>query len=1004
MKLDTRKPISAVYLMDEKFCTTRQNGVPSGWDYDFRGSATAKEHELNPAHYFTTSADGKYPMTLARTFTVLHKGKASFAYTVQLKSGDGHFVELYSTDNKTAFSIEQKNGMFWINGGMIACPAVNKTHTIGIEFNLDEKNADISVNGVFLGTYSLLGKDLYKIKLGYRAGSVGSCNMVYVGLWVNYLVCDKNLIRADGPMPYGWKNMCGAGSSAGISYYYEGSNLFTYQLCAAKKSTARVAKDFEKTSGRVCFDIKYLTRNENGENVRFSLTAGGKECVSVCDNGSKSYSKGVSVLREHHSFVWQRIRIEADTNTQKAFVWHNGKKCTYIDFDEKTPFFDGLSVSYAPENGGIMKFTDVVVYKVLPEPEDYPKEPVMPTRKSNVYTGMNVCSLWREGGHYGWENIVNYDDNMPILGPYDEGITEVADWEIKYMAEHGLDSGFYCWYGTQQGAPFVKTHLSDALEDGHFYAKYGDKVKFALIWEASNSSSLTSLEEFKKYFVPYWIDHFFSDDRYFRIDGVAMLAIFGLGRLIKDLGGAEKVKECIEYLRSELIKIGYKGLAVISNTPPGDDSVNCGMSASYAYHWGFLGYNPNHQKACIKNQMAINKLHVVPTLSVGYNDLAWRVAERVPNISLPDMKILLDWMIDDVLASYKDMPEEWQRKLLMFSTWNEFGEGTFMSPAGLNGFGYLNEMRKAVTEEGDCLESERPSENAYNRLGYMFPRGRKLLRTPQLVPIEKPSDVVAHFEFSDEESLSKFASDYKTVNTTTYFSDGKLCGNSVCYDPQLWFDVDLDADDIDAITIKMRAADETQDTALLAENPTGWRIYFATENEPELSQEKSFAPTLMLDTVHVSGNSLWKGRLKTLRIDPITSKGVYEIESITFLKRVKKDIETYVDGQAYNSHYPSKVQDGEVYVSFEPFRDFHRFLNIYYEWDDDTRTLRTEFDGKVYYWTENSDVVKHDGGDIRLKKPLEFYDGLPYMPMSVISEITGCTYKLDGLRLDITTA
>ena len=150
MKLDTRKPISAVYLMDEKFCTTAQNGVPSGWDYDFRGSANAKEHEVNPAHRFTTSADGKYPMTLARTFTFLNEGKASFAQTVQLKSGDGYFMELYSTDDSVSLCFEQKNGVFAVNGEMIACPAVNKTHTIGIEFNLDEKNADISLNGVFL--------------------------------------------------------------------------------------------------------------------------------------------------------------------------------------------------------------------------------------------------------------------------------------------------------------------------------------------------------------------------------------------------------------------------------------------------------------------------------------------------------------------------------------------------------------------------------------------------------------------------------------------------------------------------------------------------------------------------------------------------------------------------------------------------------------------------------------------------------------------------------------
>jgi hypothetical protein len=285
----------------------------------------------------------------------------------------------------------------------------------------------------------------------------------------------------------------------------------------------------------------------------------------------------------------------------------------------------------------------------------------------------------------------------------------------------------------------------------------------------------------------------------------------------------------------------------------------------------------------------------------------------------------------------------------------------------------------------------------------MFPRGRKLLRTPQLVPAEKPSEVVAKFEFSDKESVAKFASDYHTVNTTPEFSNGKLCGNATCYDPQIWFDVDFDASEIDAITVKMRAAEETQDVSMLTENPTGWRLYFGTEENPELSQDNSFAPTLSLDTVFVSSNCAWKGRVKTLRIDPIPSKGVYEIESITFFKKSKKDIETYLNGTLYNSHYPSKEEDGEIYVSFEPFKDFHRFLNLYYEWDDDTRTLMTEFDGNKYYWTENSNVVKCNEGDILLKKPLEFYDGLPYMPMSVLSEITGCKYNLDGLRLDIKT-
>jgi hypothetical protein len=157
------------------------------------------------------------------------------------------------------------------------------------------------------------------------------------------------------------------------------------------------------------------------------------------------------------------------------------------------------------------------------------------------------------------------------------------------------------------------------------------------------------------------------------------------------------------------------------------------------------------------------------------------------------------------------------------------------------------------------------------------------------------------------------------------------------------------------------------------------------------------------ETVLISKKSSWKGRITTLRIDPINTNGVYELESITFLKNPKKNIETYIDGVYYDSHYQSKAEDGEIYVSFEPHRDFHRLLNMYIEWDEDTRTLMTEYDGKVYYWTENSDTVKHDGGDIKLSKPLEFYDNLPYVPMSVLSKITGCKYSFDEETLNIQT-
>ena len=333
---------------------------------------------------------------------------------------------------------------------------------------------------------------------GYKAGSVGYVDLINTFLFINFLVCDECFVHCEGNLPCDWTNNCSDGSSAKISYYHEGQGFFNYVLTADKGKTAAVSHAFPKTGGIVCFELKYLTVNEHGEGVRVSLTDSGKECVTVLDNGSSSMTKSGTVLRKHHPYVWQTLRIEADTAAGKALIKHNGKKCTYIDFDAQCDGFDGINISYTPDHDGVMKFTDIFVFEIQPEPADYPKEPVLPTKRDDIYTGMNICSLWRTGSHYGWDNISCFHDNITYMGFYDEGLPEVADWEIKWMKEHGLDCEFYCWYANQKTAPMYGTHICDALHDGHFNAKYGDMMNFAIIWEAINCVHPESVEQFKK--------------------------------------------------------------------------------------------------------------------------------------------------------------------------------------------------------------------------------------------------------------------------------------------------------------------------------------------------------------------------------------------------------------------------------------------------------------------------------------------------------------------------
>ena len=139
--------------------------------------------------------------------------------------------------------------------------------------------------------------------------------------------------------------------------------------------------------------------------------------------------------------------------------------------------------------------------------------------------GMNMCSLWHTGEHIGWDCISAYPEIKPVLGYYDEGLPEVADWEIKFMLENGVDFQLYCWYSSQSNAPIKVTGLAEAIHDGYFNCRYSDMSRFALLWEAANAAHPAGSEAFRRYFVPYWIEQFFSDKRYMTID-LSLIHIF----------------------------------------------------------------------------------------------------------------------------------------------------------------------------------------------------------------------------------------------------------------------------------------------------------------------------------------------------------------------------------------------------------------------------------------------------------------------------------------------
>ena len=496
------------------------------------------------------------------------------------------------------------------------------------------------------------------------------------------------------------------------------------------EGTARHA--FNAMRGNVTLSLVSLLPGSS-DGVTYALTCGGKEAVSVGTAGGRFTANGVDLGKAVSDKLWWKIRIEADTEAGTAAVYLNAKKLAEVPFLFDAPYIDGVMTVNASDE--TVKVDDVrVFYK-----EDYDVPAPNPLEDGTV-VGVNVCSLWKNGEHFGWGLISPYDDHEPVLGYYDEGNPETADWEIKYMADHGIDFQAFCWYANRTNEPMKDSLYGSHLDEGYLFAKNSDAVKFSLIWEAANGNRPASEQDFYDYYVPYLVENYFADPRYVVLDnggnGLLPFSIFGADRLIwgvkKDDGTVvtpaygTTLKRMFAYLDNAVKALGYDGVLFAVCNYNGTDFSKYGFAASHAYNWGTDG--ASYDATVSKNLEAHGKdLYAVPTVSMGYCAHPWNMSGRVEPASVDTFSRALSWAKNTYLTQYaKTDSLAWNDNLIWLSTWNEYGEGTYLMPCeGLNGFGYLDALRSVLG--GGAHSDPVPTQAQKARINHAYPQSEKLL-------------------------------------------------------------------------------------------------------------------------------------------------------------------------------------------------------------------------------------------------------------------------------------
>lgn len=733
------------YYIIEAVADYGRNGLANGWKYDNRFDLTNLTG-LDANNLFDKSDEKFY--RLIRDFKAEDEGFFKLEMIIDAESEDGCvYIAVCGENDEKLFYLTAKDG-FWTFIGetelltpvAIESAAGTSTYGIEMEFDLDSNKASLTINNQYCGEISIPDRAIERLIIGTNKQGKGTIGFRYVRLIKNYPVVDRfilgDIAAYEGQTPANW-------DISGDFKLQRISSMRIYDMYSVKAeatagSVSSAAKAYRSVSGLVSFEAMVLLP-EKVDGAGVSITSGGEKIITFETRDGK-ICVGDEALHDYIPNVWQTLHIDADTRTGKAKIYINGKLKTTVQFDADC--FDGAQIDFAPEQDAVMWFDDVEVYEIV-EHADYPSYPQV-AESTDYNVGMNVCWLWRDQqSGEGWDAVSPFREFDTYLGYFDEGLRETADWELKWMAEHGVDFIHACWYcpSSDINAPIKEMrHSYSALHDGYMMAKYSDLIDFCIMWE-NNAQDCSSFEQFRDYIWNYWCEYYFSDSRYARFDNKAVISVWSRDNFQKAFA-AYKSEEfgdgalgVMAWMENEIKKYGYDGMVFLAQTQGVISEENYevlaeqGYDATYGYHWKEEGSNYKHQIMCNMYNLencANTSAHHIPTVSIGFNDVG-RNESRSPIISVRGHL--------DVCKKIKSQLEKietgtWRDNTVFLSTWNEFSEGTYMFPTESTGFDYLENVREVFTNDTSDHSAidVMPTERQKDRVTHLYPSNHSPIR------------------------------------------------------------------------------------------------------------------------------------------------------------------------------------------------------------------------------------------------------------------------------------
>lgn len=334
----------------------------------------------------------------------------------------------------------------------------------------------------------------------------------------------------------------------------------------------------------------------------------------------------------------------------------------------------------------------------------------------------------------GWK----YSGAKPIWGYENEADPGVMERQIACAAEYGVNVFIYDWYWFD-GRPF----LDQCLNNGYLKAKNNDRVKFYLMWANHDVNYMWDkrINHINSMIWHGWvrrpdfdeicdraIAQYFTHPSYYKIDGKPVFLIYDVENLIRGLGGIEATAQALDAFRKKVTDAGFPGLE-LQLCAWSENAVN--LSGVDSEHSGSTldAVKLLHIDSITNYQFA----HLISHPKGDYTELfrtvrqQWERYDReydvpyYPHISVGwdnnlrcyDLK--RDFITNNTpecfgkaLQAAKDYLDAHPERtpLVTINSWNEWTEGSYLEPDTVNGYGYLEEIRRVfAAEEQETEES-----------------------------------------------------------------------------------------------------------------------------------------------------------------------------------------------------------------------------------------------------------------------------------------------------------